>query len=480
MTKKEEEIILLNKEIKALKREISSLKRISEKNNRKLKTVIVPKELNVIFNKAELKVGDYHKSLKISPEKATIEISNQRYVLVRASALSLEFLEGIMSYYRERGEKESLSIGKNILFDLAHLIGVEDAKIFQQLMHLKNPLEVLSAGPVHFAYTGWAQVMLKPGSNPTPDQNFVLHYSHPYSFEADSWIKAGKKTSEPVCVMNSGYSSGWCEHSFGIKLTAVEVTCRAKGDKECLFVMAPPNKIQKYLKQHTEISKQIPEIPTFLQRKVMEEKLAESLNQKELLLKEIHHRVKNNLQIISSLLNLQLHTITDPIIHAKFSESITRIKSMGILHDLLYRSKNFSSIPVSKFFPALIESIKDSYLVKKDIKINLDVHISKDNLNIDKAIPCGLILNEIISNALKYAFKQQKKGLINVSFTNLNKDKKYKFLLSITDNGTGFTLPENLKDANTLGLQLIHSLVDQLDGNIQIDSRKGTKFVIAF
>ena len=479
MTQKEQ-IIQLKKEVKSLKSELFLLKKNTPTSQKSIKTVIVPKELKTIFDQAEEKVGNYHSSLEISPEKATVKISNQRYVLVRASALSIEFLEGIMSYYRERGEKESLSIGKNILFDLAHLIGVEDARNFQKIMHLQNPIEMLSAGPVHFAYTGWAQVKLRPGSSPTPDQNFVLHYSHPYSFEADSWIKAGRKTTEPICVMNSGYSSGWCEHSFGIKLTAVEVSCRAKGDKECIFVMAPPHKIQSYLKKHTEITKSIPEIPTFLQRKVMEEKLAESLQQKELLLKEIHHRVKNNLQIISSLLNLQLHTITDPIIHSKFSESITRIKSMGILHDLLYRSKNFSSIPVSKFFPALVESLKDSYIVKNDIKINLDVHISKDKLNIDKAIPCGLILNEIISNALKYAFKNRKNGIVNVSFTDLHKNKKHKFLLTVADDGAGFVVPTDLKEASTLGLQLIHSLVEQLDGDITIESQKGTKFSITF
>ena len=479
MTDKEQ-ISQLKKELTALKSELSRLKKKSNSSVKSLKTVIVPNNLRAIFDVAEAKVSQYHQSLIVLPEKATINISDQRYVLVRASALSLEFLEGIMSYYSERGEKESLSIGKNILFDLAHLIGVEDARNFQKLMNLKEPLDMLAAGPVHFAYTGWAQVKVKSGSNPTPDQNYVLHYSHPYSFEADSWIKAGKKATEPVCVMNSGYSSGWCEHSFGIKLTAVEISCRAKGDKECVFVMAPPDKIQNYLKKHTEITKNVPEIPKFLQRKVMEEKLEESLHQKELLLKEIHHRVKNNLQIISSLLNLQLHTITDPIIHSKFSESITRIKSMGILHDLLYRSKNFSSIPVSKFFPALVESLKDSYLVKKDIKIDLDVHISKDKLNIDKAIPCGLILNEIISNALKYAFQNQKKGLIKVSFTDLHKNKKHKFLLSVSDNGAGFTLPNDVKDAPTLGLQLIHSLVEQLDGEIKIESMKGTKYIITF
>jgi two-component sensor histidine kinase len=119
-------------------------------------------------------------------------------------------------------------------------------------------------------------------------------------------------------------------------------------------------------------------------------------------------------------------------------------------------------------------------VVKKDIKIDLDVHISKDKLNIDKAIPCGLILNEIISNALKYAFQKQKKGFIKISFTDLHKNKKHKFLLTVADNGVGFTLPNDIKDAPTLGLQLIHSLAEQLDGEISIESQKGTKYSIAF
>jgi len=119
-------------------------------------------------------------------------------------------------------------------------------------------------------------------------------------------------------------------------------------------------------------------------------------------------------------------------------------------------------------------------VVKKDIHINLDIHISKDKLNIDKAIPCGLILNEIISNALKYAFKNRKNGLINVSFTDLHKNKKHKFLLTISDNGIGFKIPADLKEVNTLGLQLIHSLVEQLEGDIKIEVNKGARFIISF
>lgn len=479
MTEKEE-IKRLREENKILKKRILDFEKSNEKKLRPLNTVSVPKEVKSIFDVAERNVGKYHSSLVINPEKASIEISGQRYLLVRAAALSIEFLEGIMQYYRERGEKEALSIGKNILFDLAHLLGVEDSKNFSKLMGLTNPVEMLSAGPVHFAYTGWAQVKLMEGSNPTPDKNFVLRYSHPYSFEADSWINSGKKSSQPVCVMNSGYSSGWCEHSFGLNLTSVEITCRAKGDKECTFIMAPPEKIQKYLQSKEKLKKSNPEVPKFLQRKFIEEKLSESLIEKELLLKEVHHRVKNNLQIISSLLNLQLNTIEDSSIHYKFKESIDRVRSMAAVHDLLYRSKDFSSIPISKYFPLLVDYLKDSYNLRNEIKVEFNIQISKDKLDIERAIPCGLILNEIISNAFKYAFKGIKNGKLTISFIEQPKKEKYKFQLLAIDNGIGFEQEKDIENTKTLGLQLIYSLVDQLDGQIKISSNKGTKIQIDF
>lgn len=474
------EIKKLKAEIKALKLEIASLKGSKKTVPKKMKTVIVPEELQTIFNLAEKNVGKYHASMEINPEEASITISGQRYLLVRASALSIEFLEGIMGYYRDRGEKEALDIGKNILFDLSHLLGVEDAKNFSSLMGLTEPVEKLSAGPVHFAYTGWAQVKILPGSNPTPDKNFVIYFIHPFSFEADSWIKAGKKTNFPVCFMNSGYSSGWCEHSFGVHLTAVEVSCRARGDAECSFIMAPPDKIQHYIDSYHAGKKTPSDIPTFLERKIMEEKLAESLAEKELLLKEVHHRVKNNLQVISSLLNLQLHTIDDPVIHVKFKESVNRIRAMAALHDLLYRSKNFSSIPIKKYFPSLVESLKASYFLRKEIKIDLDIRVKNDKLEIDKAIPCGLILNETISNALKYAFEGRSKGKIKIILSDKVEGSGKKYRLSVSDDGVGFSLPPDLREAQTLGMQLIHALVLQLDGEINISTEGGTRIDIDF
>lgn len=476
----EKQIELLKEEINTLKKELKELKKSSATAKKKLTTVIVPSAYQSVFDVAEKTVGKYHQSFVINPEKATVEISGQRYLLLRASALSFEFLEGIMNYYRDRGEQEAFSIGKNMLFDLAHQIGAEDAKNLGALMGLKNPMEKLSAGPVHFAYTGWAQVKIMEGSNPTPDKNYVLKYSHPYSFEADSWIKAGKKSEQAVCVMNSGYSSGWCEHCFGINLTSVEITCRAKGDAECTFIMAPPDKIQKYLKQYSQLKKSNPEIPAFLKRKKMEEKLTSSLAEKELLLKEVHHRVKNNLQIISSLLNLQMNTITDPNTHYKFKESIDRINTMAVLQNLLYSSNNFNGVSVKNYFPTLVNSLQYSYRPKINIDIDYQIQLKNDILDIDKAIPCGLLLNEIVSNALKFAFEGRKSGKLKILFTDIPAKVKRSYKFVISDDGIGFKQKTELKHAESLGMQLIDSLVQQLGGIISIKSDRGTNIQIDF
>ncbi|MCC6837577.1 MAG: XylR N-terminal domain-containing protein, partial [Bacteroidia bacterium] len=207
-------------------------------------TVSVPDNVKPLFDKAQEVVGEYFKNLKMEPNKGTIEINDQRYVLVRASALSTDFLNTIQLLYADRGEKEALSIGKNFLFDIAHVIGINDAVNFHTKMNLTDPISKLSAGPVHFAYSGWAYVDILPESNPSPDDGFYMIYDHPFSFEADSWIRSGKKANTPVCIMNAGYSSGWCEQSFGMPLTAVEVTCKAKGDDMCRFIMSPPHKIE--------------------------------------------------------------------------------------------------------------------------------------------------------------------------------------------------------------------------------------------
>lgn len=465
------EIIRLKKQNKALLKNS-----ISSDSSPKVK---VPKEIRPIFDKAEKTVGNYFNSLKFSPSQGSIEINDERYVLVRASALSHEFLNSIKELYSNRGEEEANHIGKNILFDVAHLIGLEDAKNFHRKMKLKDPISKLSAGPIHFAYTGWAFVDILPGSNPSPDENYILKYRHPFSFEADSWISAGKKSKTPVCIMNSGYSSGWCEASFGMSLTAVEVTCRAKGDEHCTFIMAPPHKVDQYIKQDKKKKSGQIAIPAFLERKKSEEELKASLLEKEVLLKEIHHRVKNNLQIVSSLLNLQAHNINDSSAKEKYQESIGRIKSMAIIHELLYRSKNLSHIHIREYIQELMDYISETYSVDQRIKVQLDFKVTSEWMELETAIPCGIILNELLSNAYKHAFPKGKKGKIEIVFKNIEY-KNYKYCLTIKDNGKGIPVKLNSKEPETLGLQLVQSLVEQLSGEWFVDSSKGTEFKILF
>lgn len=466
----EDEILQLKKENKTLRENYFT----PEAKN----TVKVPLAIAPIFDKAEKIVANYFKGLKFNPSKGTIDIGKERYVLLRASALSYEFLKSIKNLYKDRGEEEAMNIGKNILFDVAHVLGLEDAKNFHKKLKLKDPISKLSAGPVHFAYTGWAFVDILPESRPTPDENYFIKYHHPFSFEADSWLKTKKKSDTTVCIMNAGYSSGWCEASFGIPLTAVEISCRARGDKHCTFIMAPPHKIDKYLPEQKR-AKQSINVPTFLERKAIEERLQASLNEKEFLIKEIHHRVKNNLQIISSLLNLQEGTIKDKEAREKYRESVGRVKSMALIHEMLYQTKNLSNIKADEYLNELVNYISNTYNVGKKIDVNLTIERSLKRIDMNRAVPCGLLINELLSNAFKYAFYNKKKGSIDIDFKFLKKGK-YKFQLSVRDNGVGLSSKVQLDSPETLGLQLVQTLVEQLDGELEVRQKKGTEFIIQF
>lgn len=244
-----------------------------------LNTVSVPDDFHQVFLTAQNYVRNYFSASQQNPEKGSIKFSGERYILVRASSMSKEFFEMMVLLYKDRGEEEARALSFNFLFDIAHAIGKADAKSFFVKMKVSDPIEKLSAGPVHFAYSGWASVKIHPMSNPVPDKNFYLIYDHPYSFEAQAWLEKGEKTNFPVCVMNSGYSSGWCEESFGISLVTAEIECRAKGDRHCRFIMAHPSRLKDYINEYSkrayikyEHYKKI-DIPEFFKRKRLQDEL---------------------------------------------------------------------------------------------------------------------------------------------------------------------------------------------------------------
>ena len=191
----------------------------------------------------------------------------------------MEFFSLVRDLYGTGREGEADYFSRNILFDLAHAIGKSDAQNFHAKMKLEDPISKLSAGPVHFSHTGWAFVDISPESRPEPGPGFYLIYDHPYSFESDAWVRSERKSGFPVCIMNAGYSSGWCEQSFDMTLVASEVLCRARGDEACRFIMAPPAQIEAHVERYKldkpEHAQRMGayQIPDFFARKRTEEDL---------------------------------------------------------------------------------------------------------------------------------------------------------------------------------------------------------------
>jgi len=252
-----------------------------------VRTVRVPDQMKELFAKAEEVVSRFFQERIDNPTHGTIEIHGERYVLVRGAALSVEFFDLVRSLYGEDKRSEADDFARAILFDLAHAVGKTDARNFHTRMQLTDPVAKLSAGPVHFAYTGWASVEIFSESRATPDDEYCLIYDHPYSFESDAWLRAGRNAEFSVCIMNAGYSSGWCEESFGQKLVAAEILCRCKGDATCRFVMAPPQQIKAridaYVEQHPELAARAIgfQIPDFFARKREQEALEQRQRQLE-------------------------------------------------------------------------------------------------------------------------------------------------------------------------------------------------------
>ncbi|BAY37447.1 two-component sensor histidine kinase [Nostoc sp. NIES-2111] len=207
-----------------------------------------------------------------------------------------------------------------------------------------------------------------------------------------------------------------------------------------------------------------------------EEKVKSSLKEKEVLLKEIHHRVKNNLGIVSSLLQMQSRRTQDHQASAILRDSQNRIASIALVHEKLYRSDDLANIDFAQYIPDLTTHLFDSYNVSSNC-IRLNTQVEDVSLDIETAIPCGLIINELVSNALKYAFSDNLGGEIQVK---LYQEKDQTLTLIVQDNGIGLPAEFDSKKAKTLGLTLVQGLVKQLRGQLEIQSQAGTEFKISF
>jgi PAS domain S-box-containing protein len=212
------------------------------------------------------------------------------------------------------------------------------------------------------------------------------------------------------------------------------------------------------------------------ERKRAEERIKASLKEKEVLLQEIHHRVKNNLQIVSSLLYLQAARTKHPGAVSALTESRNRVRSMALIHERLYQSPNLASVDMGEYTRNLVSDLQHSHRTA-DSAVRLTLNIGDIPLCINEAIPCGLIINELVSNALKHAFPEGRTGEVTIQLTRGDDDT---FILLVSDNGVGFPEYVDFRNSPSLGLTLINSLVEQLGGTIQLDRRDGTAFTITF
>lgn len=204
--------------------------------------VKVPQATAPLFAEAESLFRGYFGALEFRPEHADIVVGGTRYVLLRSDSFSIELQEELRKTFGD-------DMARKIRYRVAKAIGGRDAKHYIERLGVTDPTMRIALGPVHFAFVGWASVDMLEESRLEPDEDCMLLYIHAESFEAEAYLGNAIETTETVCHMNAGYSAGWVSAAFGVELDATEVTCRARGDKHCGFVMGSPDRLADLVEQ---------------------------------------------------------------------------------------------------------------------------------------------------------------------------------------------------------------------------------------
>ena len=236
-----------------------------------------------------------------------------------------------------------------------------------------------------------------------------------------------------------------------------------------------PISVRSALKRDAAVVGQRGVILDVTELKRAEDEIKASLKERETLLKEIHHRVKNNMQVVSSLLSLQAAQATEPETIETLNESQRQIRSMALIHEKLYRSGSLAEIDFGDYVESLVGELLRMYNVPLGV-ITVTTDIENVQLGVDTAIPCALIINELVSNSLKYAFPDGRTGGVTVALQRANGA----YMLTVADDGVGFPADVDFRATDSLGMQLVVTLVNQLEGTITLDRTSGTTFVITF
>lgn len=394
----------------------------------------------------------------------------QRPLGVIVTKVNGDILQGVLNQYMYHSDKESLrSFGEIYIVNRnkIKIAGTTKSEIFDQIVDTKEVQEVLaSKEELSGIYRNYKGVQVLGSALFVPEANWVIIAERNVK---DAFLPL---TRIKYIFVFSGGGVFILVLFFGFIISGkinviinkmMEGTRRiASGDLEHSITIG---------KRKDEIGEVVESFNSMTIR------LRELLNEKELLMREIFHRVKNNMQVISSLLSLQCKYIKDEKYIEMVKESQDRIKAMALIHENLYRSKDLSNIDFNDYVKSLAKGLLLSY--KRDTnKIALKINIETVSFAIETAIPCGLIINELISNSLKYAFPDGRDGEINISLRSLDNDE-----LEIIVSNDGVSFPKDLDFRNTesLGLRLVTNLAEnQLHGRIELNRSKGTEFRIRF
>jgi two-component sensor histidine kinase/AmiR/NasT family two-component response regulator len=285
--------------------------------------------------------------------------------------------------------------------------------------------------------------------------------------------KIGKSPINELCY-NAFYGKNsvcsWCKMDYVLKGKTVRFERKSESEDVWFDEVHTP-----IINDNRQMMMQVM-IRDMTERKRNEEKITSALREKEVMLSELHHRVKNNLQIITSLLRIQSVNITDKEALDAIKVSQNRVNSMALVHEKLYKSKNLSLIDFEDYVKHLTSHLFQAFGIKKS-NFELNLNVQKVFLGVDTAIPVGLIINELVSNSLKHAFKDRKQGQIRVE---MNRSNKSSYILKVSDDGVGIPKDIDPEKTSTLGLQLVLMLAKQLGGDISISGEKGTQILIHF
>lgn len=383
-------------------------------------------------------------------------VSQYRAAIGRARSMTRE-LEEIASELSETN--------LNLETEIAERRRAEDAlkeseERYRLLFESSREAIVIIEPPPSFKYIAVNRAALEmfkidPDKDTTP-------FAGPWELAPELQPDGETSRDKAITMIQKAVTDGWCFFEFRHR--------RSNGEEFpstvllSKFVMRGKTFIQASMRDVTE-------------RKIAEEQIKDSLREKEVLLKEIHHRVKNNFQIIISLLNLQSGGITDENLRRLFNDSVNRIRAMALVHEELYQSESISDIDFAAYLRTILEELYAGYAVGPN-RPELIIECEEIYLGIDQAIPCGLILNELVTNSLKYAFTENVSGPhIKVTLRRSGEDT---IVLTISDNGIG--LPQEVDPAATatLGLQLVSVLIKQIHGTCAIGRRDGTSWEITF